>query len=123
MSVVFIGQSSRSSYKKVNEPYGIDVWLLISKYCDMKTGGAARRVYAMKLLDYMKSLDKPQLEVFAAACPTTVGQLRQVAYGRRASAELAMSIDRATKGAVTCETLRPDIDWQYLRGQPSTQAA
>lgn len=81
----------------------------------------------MKLLDYMKSLDKSQLEAFAAACSTTVGQLRQVAYGRRTSAELAMSIDRATKGGVPCEELRPDIDWQYLRskpvGQPSKQAA
>ena len=26
------------------------------------------------------------------------------------------SIERATKGAVRCEDLRPDIDWAYLRG-------
>ena len=26
------------------------------------------------------------------------------------------AIERATAGAVTCEELRPDIDWGYLRG-------
>lgn len=26
------------------------------------------------------------------------------------------SIERATKGAVRCEDLRPDVDWAYLRG-------
>lgn len=25
-------------------------------------------------------------------------------------------IERATSGAVTCEELRPDVDWAYLRG-------
>ena len=26
------------------------------------------------------------------------------------------AIERATKGAVRCEDLRPDVDWAYLRG-------
>lgn len=75
----------------------------------------------MKLLDYIKGLDKEGFQAFASACGTTVGQLRQVAYGRRASAELAIAIDRASGGAVLCEELRPDIDWEYLRG--TTRAA
>lgn len=69
----------------------------------------------MKLLDYMKSLDKQKLEAFAQACSTSIGQLRQVAYGRRAGAELAIAIDRSSGGEVSCEETRPDIDWKYLR--------
>lgn len=72
----------------------------------------------MKLLEYIKKLDKEGLEAFASSCGTTVGQLRQVAYGRRASAELVIAIDRGSLGAVPCEELRPDIDWKYLRGRP-----
>lgn len=26
------------------------------------------------------------------------------------------SIERATSGAVTCEELRPDVDWAFIRG-------
>ena len=72
----------------------------------------------MVLLDYIRGLDKEQLEGFAKSCNTSVGQLKQVAYGnRRASAALAIDIDRSTSGSVPCEVLRPDIDWDYLRGR------
>lgn len=84
-------------------------------------GGPAGQGYAMKLLDYMKGLDKQKLETFALTCGTSVGQLRQVAYGRRAGAELAIAIDRSSCGEVSCEEVRPDIDWEYLRG--SSKAA
>jgi DNA-binding transcriptional regulator YdaS (Cro superfamily) len=77
---------------------------------------AAERVKRMKLRDYIKSLDKAQLDAFAAACNTTVGQLKQLAYGRQPSAEMAIAIDRGSRGEVSCESLRPDIDWNYLRG-------
>jgi len=30
-------------------------------------------------------------------------------------AERCPAIEKATGGAVTCEELRPDVDWQYLR--------
>ncbi|MET3052083.1 YdaS family helix-turn-helix protein [Pseudomonas alkylphenolica] len=70
----------------------------------------------MNLLDYIKGLDTAQVETLAASCKTSIGQLKQVAYGnRRASAGLAIAIDRVTSGRVTCEELRPDIDWPYLR--------
>ena len=71
----------------------------------------------MKLLDYIKPLAKDQLEAFAAGCGSTVGQIKQVAYGRRASAELAIRIDMASGGEVACEDIRADIDWSYLRGK------
>lgn len=70
----------------------------------------------MKLLDYIKPLTREQLEEFAEGCGSTVGQIKQVAYGRRASAELAIRIDIASQGKVSCEDIRADIDWSYLRG-------
>lgn len=77
----------------------------------------------MTLLDFIKGMDAAQLGAFAANCGTSAGQLKQVAYGnRRANAGLAIAIDRQTKGKVTCEVLRPDIDWQYLRVDAHTSA-
>ncbi|MGV8860166.1 MAG: transcriptional regulator [Pseudomonas sp.] len=70
----------------------------------------------MTLHEYLKAMNKTDLEIFANRCGTSAGQLRQVAYcNRRASAALAVSIERESKGAVVCEVLRPDIDWAYLR--------
>lgn len=34
---------------------------------------------------------------------------------RQVPAERCPEIEKATAGAVTCEELRPDIDWAYLR--------
>lgn len=34
-------------------------------------------------------------------------------------AEHCPAIERATGGKVTCEQLRPDVDWAVLRGLPS----
>lgn len=70
----------------------------------------------MSLHSYIKGLDKAALESLAGRCLTTPGQLKQVAYGnRRANGGLAVCLDRETNGEVTCEELRPDIDWAYLR--------
>jgi len=70
----------------------------------------------MTLSEYLKTMDKEGLEAFASLCGTSVGQLKQVAYGnRRAGAGLAVSLDRETGGVIPCEALRPDIDWGYLR--------
>lgn len=35
---------------------------------------------------------------------------------RPTPAERCPAIEKATDGAVTCEELRPDVDWAYLRG-------
>lgn len=35
---------------------------------------------------------------------------------RRIPAEHCPTIERSTRGAVRCESLRPDVDWAYLRG-------
>lgn len=71
----------------------------------------------MQLLDYLKTLNFDAQKAFAERCKTSVGQLKQVAYGyRRAGAALAILIEKESGGGVRCETLRPDIDWGYLRG-------
>lgn len=78
----------------------------------------------MNLHDYIKPLDKQALESFAARCGTTVGQLKQVAYGyRRPGASLAISIERESSRSVICEDMRPDIDWGYLRNSSPSQSA
>jgi DNA-binding transcriptional regulator YdaS (Cro superfamily) len=78
----------------------------------------------MNLREYIKPLKKPELEQFALRCGTSAGQIKQVAYGhRRASAGLAVKIDRETGGAVSCEEMRSDIDWAYLRGSNPEAAA
>lgn len=70
----------------------------------------------MTLSEYLKTMDKEGLDGLARRCGTSVGQLKQVAYGnRRASAGLAVNLDRETGGQILCESLRPDIDWGYLR--------
>ncbi|MBK3748723.1 YdaS family helix-turn-helix protein [Stutzerimonas balearica] len=80
----------------------------------------------MTLLDYIKPLEKDAQLALATRCETTLGQLKQVAYGnRRANAALAIALDRETSGAVPCEETRPDIDWAYLRNnaRPSEPVA
>lgn len=34
---------------------------------------------------------------------------------RQLAAEYCPAIERATNGAVTCEELRPEVDWAYIR--------
>ena len=55
--------------------------------------------------------------------PPTVSQWR--AGTRPIPAERCPAIERATGGQVTCEELRPDVDWGYLRGtvKPEQEAA
>lgn len=39
----------------------------------------------------------------------------------RVPAEHCPAIEKATNRAVTCEELRPDVDWAYLRGSKRKQ--
>jgi DNA-binding transcriptional regulator YdaS (Cro superfamily) len=62
-------------------------------------------------------------EDFAKRCETTLGQLKQVAGGhRRCGESLAVNIERESGGAIRCETMRPDVDWGYLRGTARSAA-
>lgn len=78
--------------------------------------------WRMTLKDFYLSMPIEQRECFAARCGTTLGQLRNVAYGRQCGEALAINIERESLGAVRCEDLRPDVDWAYLRGTVAVDA-
>lgn len=70
----------------------------------------------MDLKTYWDGLTVEQRETFATACGSTWKHLRNISYGYKSCAEkLAIAIERESHGAVVCETLRPDVDWAYLR--------
>ena len=70
----------------------------------------------MDLKTYLETLTMVEREEFAGRCGSTAGHLRNVSYGYRSCAEsLAIAIERESAGQVRCETLRPDVDWQFLR--------
>lgn len=75
----------------------------------------------MTLLDLIRSLEPAQLDSLAERSGTSVGNLKQIAYGYRlAGPGLAINLDRESGRAVTCEELRPDIDWAYLRNSSTS---
>jgi DNA-binding transcriptional regulator YdaS (Cro superfamily) len=78
----------------------------------------------VKLLDYLKSQDRPARRSFAAGCGTSVEYLFLIAYGKRTpKVALAVAIERESAGAVRCDTLLPDVDWHYLRSAQGSSAA
>lgn len=67
-----------------------------------------------KLLSYLNSLTVADQNAMAALCKTTVGYLRKsCCVNQKLGAELCVSIEQATDGAVTRKDLRPD-DWQKI---------
>lgn len=73
------------------------------------------------LKTYWLSLPVPERQAFALRCGTSFAHMRNIAYGQKPCGEkLTIAIERESKGAVRCESLRPDVDWGYLRGtQPN----
>jgi len=70
----------------------------------------------MTLHEYLKSKTAPEQKAFAKACDSSLAYLFNVARGdRQASAALCISIERETAGKVSCEEMRSDVDWAYLR--------
>lgn len=71
------------------------------------------------LKGYWDKLSLEKRDRLATACGTTVGHLRNVAYGSRScSMELALALERETrntKDALRAESLFPAADWKYLR--------
>ncbi len=71
----------------------------------------------MDLKTYLKTHKQVEL---ARALGVTQGAVHQWASGlTRVAVERCIDIERATGRAVTCEDLRPDIDWAFLRGRTS----
>jgi DNA-binding transcriptional regulator YdaS (Cro superfamily) len=68
------------------------------------------------LKTFLEPMSQAERENFAKRCGSTAGHLRNVSYGYRSCAEsLAISIERESQRLVRCESLRPDVDWQFLR--------
>lgn len=66
---------------------------------------------------YLNSLSVEAQRVFARAAGTTVGYLRKaISTGQLLGEGLCINIEKASGGMVRCEALRPDVDWEYLRG-------
>ena len=74
-----------------------------------------------QLKNFLLSIKPMEREAFAKACLTTVGNLQQIIYvNKKCGAPLAIRIDKASKGVVTCDSLCPDADFDYLRNQALT---
>lgn len=77
-----------------------------------------------KLLIYLNSLPMIDRDAFAERCGASFDYLRQIGYGNRRCREaIAISIERESGRAITCEELRPDVDWAYIRAStPTTES-
>jgi DNA-binding transcriptional regulator YdaS (Cro superfamily) len=82
----------------------------------------------MELKTYLAGLDVAAREAFATACGTTAGHMRNVMYGqKRCATDLAVRIERQSRGAVTRRELREDWPdhWPELvtKDHPAPEAA
>lgn len=69
-----------------------------------------------KLREYLNEMPLADQEAFAGRCETSVGYLRKAISARQLlGPNLAIAIERESRGKVNCEDLRPDVDWQFLR--------
>lgn len=70
----------------------------------------------MELKTFLQGLQKPKREELAQRCSTSVKHLQNIAYGYKTAGEkLCIDLERESRGAVSCEELRPDVDWNFLR--------
>lgn len=76
----------------------------------------------MDLKTFLSTLTLKERDALAEKCGTSAGHLRNVSYGYRSCGEsLAIALERESGGSVTCEELRPDVDWSVLRGRPRVE--
>lgn len=70
---------------------------------------------AMQLLDHLRALRTREAQAaFAARVGSTIGHIRNVAYGYKPCAtDLAVAIEADTKGAVQRRFLRPHDYWRH----------
>lgn len=67
---------------------------------------------------FLTSLSPNDREAFAKRCQTSLGYLNQIMYGNsKCSASLAIKIDKESCGAVSCDLLCPEADFDYVRNQ------
>jgi DNA-binding transcriptional regulator YdaS (Cro superfamily) len=75
------------------------------------------------LRTYLKSMPTPAQVAFAKRCGTSLNYLRKaISTGQKLRESLVIDMERESAGALRCEQVRPDVDWAYLRGTPSTKS-
>jgi DNA-binding transcriptional regulator YdaS (Cro superfamily) len=71
-----------------------------------------------ELKAFLANLSLSDREAFAKRCQTSLGYLNQIMYGNsKCSASLAIKIDKESYGAVSCDLLCPEADFDYVRNQ------
>ncbi len=74
-----------------------------------------------ELKAFLANLSLSDRETFAKRCQTSIGYLHQIMYGNsKCSASLAIKIDKESSGAVSCDLLCPEADFDYIRQQAAT---
>jgi DNA-binding transcriptional regulator YdaS (Cro superfamily) len=70
-----------------------------------------------KLIKFLNDLEPEDQTSFALKCGTSIGYLRKAcSKGQKLGDAICINIERESDRRVTCEDLRPDVDWAYLRG-------
>lgn len=70
----------------------------------------------MTLKEFLAAMTLRERDEFAARVGSKSGHLRNISYGYRPCGEsLAIEIERESRRKVTCEELRPDVDWAFIR--------
>ena len=69
----------------------------------------------MDLNDYLKSLNRGEIDALDKAAGTKPIYLRHISRGfRRPSMVLALKLESLTQGVLTARELRPDLPWPGL---------
>lgn len=77
----------------------------------------------MNIKEYIE-LDRGNSAALARAVGVAAPTVSQWAAGtKKPSIENCKRIEFATAGAVTCGELRPEVNWQYVRGLQSESAS
>lgn len=68
------------------------------------------------LREYLNDLPADEQRRFCERCGTSLGYLRKaISKGQLIGEKLCINIERESGGEVLVESLRPDVDWAYIR--------
>lgn len=100
-------------YRQVN-----DLWVLTGRYLGVK----CQTVETLRT--YLNSLTPDEQGEYARRCGTSIGYLRKaLSKKQRLGEQLTIALERESTGAVRCEDILPDVDWEYLRLRPPADEA
>lgn len=69
------------------------------------------------LRKYLNDLTPEAQENFAVRCGTSIGYLRKaISAEQKIGEKIVIAIERESAGTVRVESVRPDVDWAFLRG-------